>query len=179
MAHPPGRGSLPAALGRAAHLGAAGLRWEPQPPPPADHPGNGVLYAATDTTTAFAEVFQARRALTLSPARLLSGWQPTRPLRLLDLTGGWAIRQGASASLHAAPRSTCRAWARAIRAELPDLDGLYPPSTWTLRPMVVLFAPAGSAFPAGPSFSREIDDPLLSRYVVTAADELGWPIRRA
>lgn len=158
--------------------GPVGSRWDPQPEPRADHPGNGVLYAATDVTTSLAEIFQDRRALTIAADRSLAGWLSTRALRLLNLTETWAIRNGASASLHAAPKSTCRAWARNIRQSWPDLDGLYVPSTMTLRPMVVLFTPAGTAFPAGPSLARALNHPDLAGILIGAADELGWPVRR-
>lgn len=98
-------------------------RWDPHPEPPADQPSHGVLYAASDVTTSLAEVFQGRRSLTLSDDRALAGWEPTRALRLLDLTGTWAVRNGASASLHAADKSTCRAWAREIRDRWPASTG--------------------------------------------------------
>lgn len=46
--------------------GPVGSRWDPHREPPADQPGQGVLYAATDVTTSLAEVFQERRSITLS-----------------------------------------------------------------------------------------------------------------
>ncbi len=159
--------------------GPVASRWDPQPEPAADHPDNGVLYAAGDVTTSLAEVFQDRRAVTLSDHRALAGWRPTRPLRLLDLTGTWAVRNGASASLHAADKSTCRAWARQIRQTWPDLDGLHVPSTMTLRPMLVVYAPAADSFPAWPAVARSLTHPDLAAMITDAADELGWPIRTA
>lgn len=158
--------------------GPADSRWDPHPDPPAEHPDSAVLYAATDTTTAFGEVFQDRRALTLSGSRALVGWTAARALRLLELTSTWAVRNRASASLHAAPKSTCRAWARAIRNTWPTLDGLYVPSTITLLPMVVLFAPAADSFPAGPNVARRLDHPDLATIVIDAADQLDWPVRK-
>lgn len=159
--------------------GPVDSRWDPQPEPPAEYPDHGVLYAATDVTTSFAEVFQDRRAITLSGNRGLAGWQPARALRLLNLTGMWATHNGASASLHAANKNACRAWARQIRHTWPDIDGLYVPSTMTLRPMVVIYTPATDSFPAGPSVARALTHRDLAAMITDAADELEWPIRTA
>jgi hypothetical protein len=153
------------------------FRWEPQPEPPGSHPGVGVSYTAPDPVTCFAEVFQADRAIHLVSQRTLSGWELTRPLALLDLTGDWALRHGASASLPHTTRNTCRGWARAIVAQLGNhLDGLWTPSTLTGRPMVVLYQRAASAFPTAPAFTR----PLLHPDVLLLADRaslrLGWPL---
>ncbi|GAB2707620.1 RES family NAD+ phosphorylase [Arthrobacter bambusae] len=160
-------------------------RWDPHPEPRGYHPGVSVLYAATDPTTAFAEVFQSRRSITVSGRKALAGWAPARELRLLDLmsdlmNGSWALRNGASASLDSAPKSTCRAWARAIADTWKDLDGLYVRSTVTGVPMAVLFAPAADSYPANPSFTRPLDHPVLAPLITKAADDLGgWPIRTA
>jgi RES domain len=157
--------------------GPVDSRWDPHPPPPGDQPDAAVLYASTDVPTAFGEVFQHRRAITLTDQLNLAGWIPVRPLRLLDLTGTWPVRNGASASLHAAPKATCRRWAQVIRSTWPDIDGLWVPSTITLRNMVVLFAPGADSFPSGPSLSRPINHPGLAALVVESAQQLGWPVR--
>lgn len=156
------------------------MRWDPQLPPAGLHPGVGVAYCATDPTTAFAEVFQSRRVIRTNPNQALTAWFPVRELRLLDLTGMWATRNGASASLHAAPRSTCRAWAQKIYAtglagEL-QLDGLYVPSTMTLSPMVVLFGGAGNSFPPAPRLSTLLSTSSARLLAVKAAKALGWPV---
>ena len=90
-------------------------RWDPHPEPPGDHPGEGVLYTAGDLMTCVAEVFADTRIIdTRCDTPVLQIWQATRAMRLLDLSGQWALRNGASAALDSAPRSTCRAWARAV-----------------------------------------------------------------
>lgn len=154
------------------------MRWDPQPLPRGLHSGIGVAYCATDPTTAFAEVFQSRRKVRLNADQSFTAWYPTRPLRLLDLTGIWATRNGASASLHAAPKSTCRAWSRGIHSHpiTPPLDGLYVPSTLTLRPMVVLFSTAEAAFPSAPHFSGLLTHAKTQVLAVKAAHELSWPL---
>lgn len=154
------------------------MRWDPHPLPVGAHSGVGVAYCATDPTTAFAEVFQSRRMIRISSAQALSAWFPSRDLRLLDLTGLWGARNSASASLHAAPKSTCRAWAQAIHTQFAEyaLDGLYAPSTMTLKPLTVLFSTAQSAFPAAPHFSELLTHSAVRAIAHRAARTLRWPI---
>lgn len=154
-------------------------RWDPHPPPPGEHPHHGVLYAGTDTTTTFGEIFQRDRIIDLVDLdRQLTGWEPTRDLVLLDLTDTWAVRQDASYALSHAPKSTCRVWASAIHDQLvvdgPRLDGLWVDSTITGRPMAVLFRPAEDSFPDAPQLSRPLGHDDLVVVVVEALDELGY-----
>lgn len=154
------------------------MRWDPHRPPLGMHPGVGVAYCATDPTTAFAEVFQSRRVIRTDSDQALTAWFPTRDLRLLDLTGRWATTNGASASLHAAPRSTCRAWAQAIHDQqaVRRLDGLYVPSTMTLAPMTVLFSASATSFPAAPHLSLLLSHATARAIARKAAHALGWPV---
>lgn len=142
-----------------------------------------VFYIATDALTAFAEVFHGGRRIVLSRHQGLVAWTPARPLRLLDLmpprtprATSWSLRNGASASLDSAVKSTCRAWARAIADTWPDdLDGLSVRSTVTGRPMIILFAPAATSFPVDPTFARPLDDPAVAAIAVSISASLGWP----
>jgi hypothetical protein len=155
----------------------ASARFDPHPPTAGDHPGSGVLYAAQDLATSVADVFQVTRLVnTVTNAPHLTSWNPTRRLRLLDLTGTWGIRNQAAASLAAAPRPTCRTWARAIRTEWPDLDGLYVPSTMTGTPTIVLWEPATASMPDLPDFSRPLNHPMLWTLVQRAATKVGYDI---
>lgn len=141
---------------------AANCRWDPHPQPVGLHPGEGVSYTATDLATAVVEAFQDTRRIDPNSGRpRATSWMPTRVLRLLDLTDDWCLRNGASAALTAAPRSTCQAWARAIRAAWADLDGLRTSSVLTGRTNVTLFAPAADTFPMLPEFSEFLSDDVL------------------
>lgn len=153
------------------------MRWDPHPSPLDFYPGVGVAYCTTDPTTAFAEVFQFRRTIRINTDQALSAWLPSRELRLLDLTGLWATQNGASASLHSAPKSTCRAWSKAIHNYSTEvqLDGVYAPSTMTLKPMAVLFSSAGSAFPTAPHFSELLTHSVVKIIARKAAHSLKWP----
>lgn len=137
------------------------MRYDPHSEPAADS-DEGVLYTATSLATALAETFQTTRVVdTRSFAPQVTAWTPTRDLRLLDVTGGWALRNGAAFSLATAARSTCRAWVRKIRAMWPDLDGLWAPSTMTGDANVVLWSPARTSLPAAPDFSRPLAEPTV------------------
>lgn len=154
------------------------MRWEPHPGPTPAPSDEGVLYASGDVATALAEVFQTTRLIdTRMSAPRLTAWQPTRPLRLLDLSGTWLIRNGASTALLSAPRSICRRWARAIRTTWPELDGLAVPSTMTAAQNVVLWGPAADVMPELPAFSRDLAHPLVWTLAQQAADEIGYRIR--
>ena len=152
-------------------------RWDPHPLPTGEHPDCGVLYTAGDLLTCAAEVFADTRVIdTRSDMPLLQVWEATRPLRLLDLTSTWALRNGASVSLDSAPRSTCRAWARAIRIQLPDVDGLRARSTMTGGEMTVLFSPARNSLPALPRDTAPLADATLYALLKTLAPDIGYEI---
>jgi hypothetical protein len=152
-------------------------RYDPHPQPPGNHPGAGVSYTATDIKTAAAEVFQtSRRIDPTTGAPYATSWTPTRPLQLLDLTGDWALRNGAAHALAHASRPVCRAWSRAIHQTWPDLDGLWAPSTMTGRPMAVLYEPAASAMPSRPAFSEPLDAPVVWSILDRIAADIGYTI---
>ncbi|WP_366179926.1 RES family NAD+ phosphorylase [Actinomyces timonensis] len=161
------------------------MRWDPHPGPRGDHPGHGVLYAATDLRTAVAEFFQAQRRVDPMRAGVAATtFVPVRPLRLLALLAedsSWLLRSGASHSLMAAPRGTCRAWAREIaRAEPADgqgpVDGLWAESTMTGCPMVVLFERAASALPEAPRDSALLAAPVMMAALEDISASLGWEL---
>lgn len=152
-------------------------RWDPQPPPPGEHPGVGVLYTADELLTCTAEVFADTRLIdTRSDAPVLQVWYPNRPLRLLDLSSRWALRNGASVSLDSASRSTCRAWSRAVRAQRPGTDGLRVRSTMTGQPMTVLFSAAADSIPTFPAENAPLDDPTVHALLCELAPQIGYDV---
>lgn len=162
------------------------FRWEPHPPPTGLHTAAGspfvdltpaVSYTAGDPSTAFAEVFQGSRIISLTSDRALTAWVPTARLELLDLIDSdFAIRNGAADALSAAPRSTCRAWARAIWAEFGNqVSGLKVRSTMTGDSIVVLFPKAAHTFPVAPAFTRSLDHPDVAALARRAGTRFGWP----
>lgn len=152
-------------------------------------PERGVLYAALDVDTALAEVFQDEDDhLTAETPRIIDlqaggptliRWRTTRPLELLDLTGSWALRHGASASLGGEPRQTCQEWARAIANAVSSscpIDGLWVRSTMTGRPMPVLYGGSVSSFPQYPVLSRLLADGAILDRIVAAAQRIGYDV---
>ncbi len=159
-----------------------GMRWDPHPDPLGDHPGCSVLYAGATPFTCLAEVGWSRKAVDpTTGAPYLTAWTPTRALRLLDLTadGTWALRHGASASLHARPRTVCRAWARgAHRLVDPGtggrLDGILTAST-VFGQVAVLFAPADDSYPPAPAYTAPLTDPAVAATIIAPfVDRTGW-----
>ncbi|MDQ2846904.1 MAG: RES domain-containing protein [Actinomycetota bacterium] len=112
-------------------------------------------------TTALAERFQAAREIRCaqSDRPIAYSWFPTRPLRLIDLTGQAALRIGASTKINSGPKRITRNWARAIRDAWPDADGLFYTSSMTGQPCVAIWAPAADSFPPRPQFARLLADP--------------------
>lgn len=141
---------------------AANCRWEPHPEPCAVHPGEGVQYVAVDLATAVLEAYQGTRIIDPHTGRpRATSWTPTRPVRLLNLTDDWCLRNGATAALTSGPQSWCRRWARVIRETWPDLDGLWTYSVLTGRGTITLWTPAADTFPTDPAFSEYLADDLL------------------
>ena len=140
-----------------------------------------VLYLAANPVTCLAEVFQKTRTIHRSRAApALVGFAVACPLRLLDLTGSFPMRIGASMGLMTGPRSVARSWARGLYAAYPAAQGLaYPSSTHANAAAFVLndrVDPA-EALPASPGFHRTLDDPAMITFVKNAGRELGYLVR--
>ncbi|MGS0683910.1 RES family NAD+ phosphorylase [Nakamurella sp. GG22] len=153
-------------------------RFDPHPEgPPRLHPGTGVLYAAGNLPTALAEVFQSTRVvdcLTDSPAA--TAFRFNRPVRLLDLTGGWPLRAGASHVINTGRRSATRAWARAFLSAWPALDGLWHTSSLTGDPCVTVYPAAADALPDDPAHTFGLSDTLYGHWLLGAADSIGYDL---
>lgn len=143
---------------------------------PAAAPGCGVLYTALHLRTAVAEAFQAARVVDRHTDRpWLVVFRPSRPVRLLDLTGTWPTRAGASQAISSGPRDRARAWARAVRAAYDDVEGLWYRSSMDAgRPAVCLWEPAADALPSTPWAHLPLDAPALAHPLARACRELGY-----
>ena len=138
----------------------------------------GVLYGAPSIATCVAEVFQTTRVIDrVADDRCLTAFRTTRAVRLLDLTGDWPTRAGASQAITSGPRNRARAWARAIY-EAYQLEGLwYPSSMHGGHPAVVLFERAVDALPTDPELDVPLTHPGLLPDLTRAANALGYLIR--
>jgi hypothetical protein len=138
----------------------------------------GILYTAVHIPTCLAEVFQDSRTIERSRNRpWLVGFALARDVTLLDLTGTWPTRAGASMAIHSGRRDRARAWSRRIYEDYRALDGLrYPSSMGGNQPIVALYERAADAVPPRPVFHRALADPALDRAVVQAAAAFGYVV---
>ena len=139
-----------------------------------------VLYAADDPTTCFAEVFRRTRVVNRwHKDPWLVGFRTAAALSLLDLTGAFATRAGASMALMTGARSVSRTWARGFYDAYPETAGLrYPSSMHANRPAMVLTdrAEAAGVIPRQPSFHRALGDPALLSLLKNAARSVGYAL---
>ena len=140
-----------------------------------------VLYAAADARTCLAEVYQhTRRIDRVRDAPWLVIFALRKPLRLLDLTGSYPTRCGASMAINTGPRARARAWAQQFYEQHDRLHGLYYASSMHAnRPAIALTdrATAKSVLPPHPQFNRALADDLLLDVLKHAAADLGYGLR--
>lgn len=139
-----------------------------------------VLYAADDPITCLAEVFQKTRVMNRwHKEPWLVGFETGKPMRLLDLTGSFPTRAGASMGLMTGPRSVSRTWARAFHVAWPEMEGLYYPSSMHAnRPAIVLNERAqdSGVMPDRTSFHRSVGDAAILSVLRNAAQALGYAL---
>lgn len=145
---------------------------------PARVQSKGVLYGAMEPITCLAEVFQATRTIDRDAnAPWLVAFVTARKLQLLDLTGTWPTRAGASMAIHSGPRPRARRWSRAIYDAYPDVEGLwYASSMHANRSSLALYERGQAAIPAAPLFHRALSDPALLPRLSAAAMTLGYRV---
>ena len=136
----------------------------------------GILYAAVEGFTCFAEVFQETRVIdTLRHDPWLVAFKTTRALRLLDLSGAWPTRAGASMAIHSGPRPRARRWSQAVYEAYRQVDGLWYCSSMNAnRPAAAFYERARAALPAVPDFHRALADPTMAGVTFQAAADLGY-----
>jgi hypothetical protein len=140
-----------------------------------------ILYAATGehaVVTCMAEVFQDSRII--DPVRggpWLVGFALARDLPLLDLTGGWPTRAGASMQINSGPRPRVRRWSRAIYEAYGEIAGLYYGSSmYANQPAVALYERAESSLSPSPVFHAPLSHPALLEMLRNAAVDLGYDL---
>lgn len=154
---------------------------DPDDPEPEEGSGKQVMYLALNPVTCLAEVFQKTRTIHRQHrVPWLVGFSLQADVRLLDLTGHFATRAGASMGLMTGPRSTSRNWARGFHASYPEIEGIvYPSSMHANRRAIVLNerAKAHSPIPASPGTHRDLKDAALITVIKNAARELRYALR--
>lgn len=146
--------------------------------PPPSLQKRGIYYAAMHLPTCFAEGFQATRVIdrTLDDPWIV-GLLLNRDVQLLNLTGAWPTRAGASMAINTGPRARARRWSQVIYSDYPSADGLwYASSMDANRPAVALYERARLALPAHPVFSYALSDAVMTPVVNDAARRFGYAI---
>ncbi|MGZ0095367.1 RES family NAD+ phosphorylase [Microbacterium arborescens] len=174
-------GKYPSSWDELRHFGPArGMRFDPHPEPEGVHPSVGVLYAATGPGTALAESFQSTRVIDRSRDGVaIVSWVPTRPLVLLDLSSGWPLVNGASASIQMGQKRDTQKWARAVHERMgDDVDGLWSLSSMTGEPMLTLFSRTKTidAWPARPKLNHLLADTSVDAIVYDVSTKIGYEI---
>lgn len=141
----------------------------------------GVYYGARDARTCLAEFFQQTRRIDRAfHAPWLVIFELACDLELLDLTGSFATRMGASMAIQSGSRVRARGWARDLYDAFPRAHGiLFAASMHASAPAVALNerAEARGPFPAHPLFHRSLADDVLVDTLKRAAAELGYALR--
>lgn len=161
------------------HFGPTSARFDhhlPGPDGEARQQDRGILYLALDGPTCIAEAFQKARTIDRkSGDPWLAGFRIRRDVALLDLTGTWPTRAGASMKIGSGPRPTAQRWSRAIYEAYPEIEGIYYGSSMRANePCVALYERATDALPDRPLFNRSLDDPTWLEVLRNTAAELGY-----
>lgn len=173
-------GAHPTSWSQFRAWGPTGARFDHHLPPPGLQ-NREILYGTLGPLagqTALAEVFQAARVVERSRrAPCLVAFDTTVPLRLLDLTGTWPTRAGASMAIATGTRSRARRWSQAIHAAFPEVDGLlYRASMHGNQPCVALYERSRKAMPTHPMFNRMLCDPALLTILKNACAALNYAL---
>jgi hypothetical protein len=144
--------------------------------PPSRTQERCILYAAERGPTCVAEVFQDVRVIDrVARDPWLVGFALQGPVVLLDLTGSWPTRAGASLAINSGPRPRAQRWSQAIYEAYPDSQGLYYPSSmYGNSPCVALYERAETALAPSPVFHRPLADPALLPVLRRVAREIGY-----
>lgn len=137
----------------------------------------GILYCAPLITVCVAEVFQRDRTIDRQAGEpWLVGFETVQALPLLDLTGQWPVRAGASQEINDGPRAVARAWSRAIYTAYPEVVGLWYRSKMHGGMSVALYERAAASLPDMPVFQEALTSTRLFDSLRTVAHDLGYDL---
>lgn len=146
---------------------AAGQPWEQT---------RAIQYLALDGITPLAEVFQDTRVIDRTArSPWLVAYELAQDLALLNLTGSYPTRAGASMLINCGSRPRARLWSRAFYEAYPRIQGLcYASCVHRNSPSLTLHERGVGAIPAHPSFHRALSDKALKMTLRNAAVELNY-----
>lgn len=139
----------------------------------------GIIYCATDISTCVAEVFQDARSVdprNNSPS--LAVFEFRKDLKLLDLTGTFSLKPGASGKLVTGPRPHSRNWSQSFYDAYPTIDGLYYRSSMTNGIAIALYERAfqNSTFDAELLVHGTLNDYHQLDALERVCDEIGYSL---
>lgn len=148
--------------------------------PPSRVQERDILYLARQIATCVAEVFQQTCHVDVARGEpWLAAHVTTREIALLDLSGTWPTRAGASIAINTGPRAITRQWSMSIYAAYSRIDGLwYCSSMYGNAPCVALYERGRDSLPTHPSFNRALADPTLFDTLAAAADAVNYTMAR-
>jgi hypothetical protein len=178
------RGEHPQVWNQFRYFGPLNSRWDHHALGTSGNPKmqtRGIYYAARDAKTCLAEAFQATRRIDrVFQAPWLVVFETLTRLKLLDLTGDFATRMGASMAIHSGSRGRARDWARDLYEAYPEVQGiLYAASMHGGQHAIALNERAlkEPLFPAHPLFHRALADDVMLEPLKHAAREIGYALR--
>jgi hypothetical protein len=140
----------------------------------------GIYYAAQSGKTSVAEFFQTTRRI---DRHYQSPWlvifETQADLQLLDLTGAFATRIGASMAIHSGSRARARGWARDVYDAYPSIQGIrYASSMHGGERALALNERAFSTgfLPRFPLLNRALSDAALLISLREAAVSVGYAL---
>ena len=140
-----------------------------------------VFYCARNAVTCLAEVFQhTRRIDRVRDAPWLVVFELQQALRVLDLTGTYPTRIGASMAINTGSRVRAREWARCFYEAHGELHGIYYASSMHANlPAIALNdrVEKTQALPANPRFNRSLADDAVLDVLKHAAATLAYGLR--
>jgi RES domain len=177
-------GAHPASWSTFRHYGPLNGRFDHHLPDKSGEPreqDRAVLYCAREALTCFAEVFQhTRRIDRVRAAPWLAVFELERKVSLLDLSGSYPTRAGASMAINTGSRARAREWAQRFYESHADLHGIHDASSMHANRSAVVLddrAEAHGALPAHPLFNRALADDAMLDVLKHAAAALGYGLR--
>jgi hypothetical protein len=137
-----------------------------------------IFYCAAMADTCLAEVFQdTRRINRTRNAPWLAIFFLQRDINLLDLTGAYPTRVGASMAINVGSRARAREWANQLYEAYERLQGIYYASSMNgNEPAIALAdrAEQSGCLPAHPDLNRALADDSLLDVLKYSAQRLGY-----
>jgi hypothetical protein len=143
--------------------------------PPAAVQARSVLYAAELGPICVAEVFQDRRRVSFDAEPRLAAFTLARDVKVLDMTGLWPTRAGASQGIVSGPRARSQRWARTI-ANLFDVEGILYRSSMHGCDLAIVLWNCPDALPPAPDFDAPLTDPRLTSTLHRCAQSIGYSV---